>query len=61
MENKNWNINELEDLIRIDKFVVENTELSRSHVQKLLEDGNILVNDIKVKANYKLKLNDNVF
>lgn len=29
---------------RIDKFVAENTELTRSNVQRLIEIGKILVN-----------------
>ncbi len=41
---------------RLDVFVVERfPELSRSHVQKLIEQGNVLVDRIVCKANYKLR------
>ena len=43
---------------RIDKYLNENTEYTRSKIQKMIENGNILVNDIKVKDSYKLKEND---
>ncbi|MCR5636427.1 MAG: RluA family pseudouridine synthase [Clostridiales bacterium] len=45
---------------RIDKSVSENTELSRSAAQKLIEQNAVLVNDAPVKSNYKVKLNDMV-
>lgn len=45
---------------RIDKFLGENTEYTRSKIQKMIENENILVNGKKVKASYILKENDNV-
>ena len=42
---------------RIDKYLNENTEYTRSKIQKMIENGNILVNDIKVKDSYKVKEN----
>lgn len=44
---------------RIDKWLSENIEdLSRASVQKLLKEGNILINSCAVNKNYKLRLND---
>ena len=44
---------------RIDVFLAENMEnLSRSGVQKLIEDGHIQLNGGKTKANYKLREKD---
>ena len=41
---------------RLDVFAVERfPELSRSHVQKLIEQGNVLVDGTVRKANYKLR------
>ena len=41
---------------RLDVFVVERfPEPSRSHVQKLIEQGNVLVDGMVRKANYKLR------
>lgn len=50
-ESKNYGI-------RIDKYISENTELTRSAVQGLLEKGKILVNNISVNKNYKIKSAD---
>lgn len=47
--------------IRLDKVITMlNSELSRSMIQKMLEDGNILVNGKIGKASYKTKLNDKI-
>ena len=49
---------------RIDKFLAEVLEtdniasFSRTYVQKLITDGNVLVNGNNIKANYKLVLDD---
>lgn len=52
--------NELENT-RLDKAIsLLDTELSRSMIQKMLDDGKILVNGKKEKASYKTKLNDSV-
>lgn len=63
MENKNiieFKINDLKDInIRIDKFLVNNMEnKSRSFIQGLIDEELILVNNKKVKSNYKLREND---
>ncbi|MDR1782223.1 MAG: RluA family pseudouridine synthase [Bacilli bacterium] len=44
---------------RLDKYLSDNyQDLSRTIIQKMIEDNAILVNDEIVKANYKLKSND---
>ena len=49
------------DKDRIDKFLSrELSDLSRSYIQKLLKEQNILVNGKAVKANYKLSAGDSV-
>ena len=46
---------------RLDKFLSEkNTELSRAMIQKLIESGNITVNDNVSKASYKVNKTDNI-
>ena len=46
---------------RIDLYISNHVEdMSRNSVQKLLAEGNIKVNDKIVKANYKLKKNDEI-
>ncbi len=44
---------------RIDKYVTADG-LTRSQIQKLIENGDITVNGKCVKTNYKLKLNDEI-
>jgi len=47
---------------RIDKFLSSiDEECTRSYIQKLLDEGNITVNEEVVKASYKVKLNDKIF
>lgn len=43
---------------RIDVFVSENSELSRAHVQKMLESGLISVGGVCVQKSYKIKEGD---
>lgn len=49
-------------LERIDKFLVYASELnlSRSYIQKLIREQNIIVNELPVKANYKAKTDDTI-
>ncbi|WP_436513414.1 RluA family pseudouridine synthase [Clostridium thermobutyricum] len=59
MEEKIFEINEESKGIRIDKFITDIMEgKSRSYIQGMIEEGYVLVNNKKVKSNYKLKLND---
>ena len=51
-------VNSLDKLDRIDKFLMEKTEMSRSKIQKLIDDEKILVNDNLVKASYTIKEGD---
>ena len=46
-------------LIRVDKFLATRiVNISRNRIQQAAEVGSILVNDIPVKSNYKVKPND---
>lgn len=58
---KEYLINAETENIRLDKAISTlNKDLSRSMIQKLLEDGKILVNEKKEKAAYKTKIGDKV-
>ena len=47
--------------IRLDKYISEqNNDLSRAMIQKLIENGNVTVNEKVVKASYKVNLGDNI-
>lgn len=59
MEIKYFNITIDNKDQRIDKFLAENLEdFSRTQVQQLIKDKNVLVNDLEVKANYLLEEED---
>lgn len=46
--------------IRIDKVIANKTELSRVAIQRLIDEEKVLVNGKKVKASYKVQLNDEI-
>ncbi len=46
---------------RIDKCISGYLDsLSRSYIQKIIKDGNVFVNDTAVKANYKVRVEDQI-
>lgn len=47
--------------LRLDNFVLfKDLDITRSYIKKLIDDGQILVNDKVVKAGYKVNANDKV-
>lgn len=47
---------------RVDIYLSEILDgITRSYIKKIIEDGNVLVNEKKVKSGYSLKINDKVF
>ncbi len=52
-------IDEEQSGIRIDKFLAETMpDLSRSYIQKLIKEGQVMVNQVPQKANYKIGAGD---
>ncbi len=47
--------------IRIDKYLSNTLDLSRSIISKMIESKDILVNNKKIKNNYKVKENDIIY
>lgn len=45
---------------RLDKYLMDKLDVSRSKVQKLIDNENILVNDSVSKASYSVKLDDKI-
>lgn len=43
---------------RLDIFITSKTSITRSQIQKLIEDGSVLVNSRIVSQNYRVKTND---
>lgn len=61
MQSNTFLINEENSMQRVDKYLAEQLQdFSRARVQKLLDDGQVTVNDKVVKANQKLKADDRV-
>lgn len=46
--------------MRVDSYLAEKLELSRSKIQKLIKEGKIFVNDKVVHASYPVQLNDSI-
>lgn len=54
-----YKISKDEENIRIDKLISEvKNDLSRASIQRMIDNGNILVNNKKVKVSYKLAEGD---
>ena len=47
-----------EELIRLDKYLIDKLDISRSKVQEMIKQDLVLVNEKVVKNSYILKLND---
>ena len=45
---------------RIDRFLANSQDLTRSFLQKILKEGEVIVNGKSVKANYKLRKGDRI-
>ncbi len=46
------------NLLRIDKYLMDTQDMSRSKIKKMIDNGYILVNNKNVKASYSVKEND---
>lgn len=55
-----FTISEENEFLRIDKFLIEKLDLSRSKVQEMIKQKLVLVNDKVIKNSYILKLNDEI-
>ncbi len=53
------NVNDEEK--RIDKYLIDKLDISRSKIQKLIENNNILVNGKSIKNSYTVKLDDDIY
>ena len=53
-------IDDEKDLIRLDKYLTSNTDISRSKISEMIKEGLVLVNGKQTKSSYILRLNDNI-
>ena len=49
-----------DEKVRIDKYLIDRLDYSRSKIQKMIKSGNILVNDNLVKNSYQLNVGDSI-
>lgn len=47
--------------LRLDKYLIECLDYSRSKIQRMIDTENILVNDRGVKSSYKVKIGDKIW
>jgi len=58
-EHFSFKIDNGQESLRIDKFLMSRIEnATRNKIQQAIKEGNIFVNDLKVKSNYKVKPKD---
>ena len=58
-EKKMFKVEAEESGLRVDKYLSDQLpEISRSYLQKIIKDGQVLANDKPVKANYKVSMGD---
>lgn len=53
-------INVVDNEERLDKYLLDKIEVSRSKLQKMINNGNVLVNGNKVKNSYVVKIDDEI-
>ncbi len=59
MFNRRIVVTDEDEGVRIDKYLADTLEdITRSRIQKLIDEGEITVNDKSVKSNHKIKEND---
>ena len=54
-------VEKLEEKVRLDAYIANKEDLSRTMIQKLLENGKIRVNEKIEKASYKVEENDKIY
>lgn len=55
-----YKVEQDDNLLRLDKYLTKYSELTRSRVQQLIDEGNCEVNGKTEKANYKVKVGDDI-
>jgi 23S rRNA pseudouridine1911/1915/1917 synthase len=58
---RNFIVEEIDAGKRVDVFLTENLDLSRSKIQKLVKDGSVLINEETTTNNYRLEESDEIF
>lgn len=57
----NFSVSSKYEGLRVDKYIaLKLNDISRSYIQKLIKENNILVNGQNIKSNYKLSMSDEI-
>jgi len=60
-EHYSFTVDKGQSAIRIDRYLTDKIEnLARNRIQNVMKNGGVLVNDVAVKSNYKVKPNDQI-
>ncbi len=60
-EHYSFTVDKGQGLVRIDRYLTDKIEnLARNRIQNVIKNGGVLVNDIAVKSNYKVKPDDQI-
>lgn len=54
------NLKSAKENVRIDQYLTEELDISRSKIQKLIKEEKVIVNGKVISNNYKVKLNDEI-
>ena len=60
MKEEKLLVTDIDESIRIDKYLTDNTEYTRNKIQNLIDSGNILVNGKTIKNSYKVSNTDEI-
>lgn len=61
MKLKQWIVESEHNHVRLDKVIASYEDgFTRSRVQNLIDEGNVIVNGVAQKANYKVKIGDKI-
>jgi len=60
-EHYSFTVDKGQGLVRIDRYLTDKIEnLARNRIQNVIKNGGVLVNDVAVKSNYKVKPDDQI-
>lgn len=60
MKKEKYFVDIIDENLRLDVFLTKSTDLSRSNIKKLIDDGKVFVNGLNIKSSYKVIFNDEI-
>ena len=59
-EIKELNVENCDEGIRLDQYLTKQLDLTRTRIQTLVKENNVMVNNMKTKAAYKIEFGDSI-